>query len=205
MLLAGAMAAAEFPASHVHTRRDQPGTLTVDEAGVSFQETTPKKPHQFRFGWSDIQRLDLAPSRIVITTYNDIGWQLGRDRKFVFHGSDFSPAYTTLHQKLPRRLIAGIALPTASAMAEIPAKRLIGRGGHEGTLRIAADRIVFQSSSPLGSRTWTLPEVENISSSDPMELTIASLGEDTRIQLKQPLPDAVYNQLWRKLNKTKAH
>jgi hypothetical protein len=201
ILLSTVLAAADFPATHIHTRRDRPGILTVDENGISYTESERhKKPHDYRWAWNDIQRLVLAPASIEITTYQDIGWQFGRDREFTFRGKDFTPAYDLLRGRLPFRLVPEIALPVASPLAEIPAKRLDGLKGYEGLLLIGDHQIVFQSGTPGGSHTWVLPEVANISSSDPLDLTIASLGTDYRIQLKQPLPEPVYNGLWRKLN-----
>jgi hypothetical protein len=206
ILLSTVLAAADFPATHVHTRRDGPGVLTIDENGIAYKETDRhKKPHDYRWAWNDIQRLVLAPTAIEITTYKDIGWQFGRDREFSFRGKDFTPAYDLLRGRLQLRLIPEIALPVTSPLAEIPAKRLDGLKGCEGSLLIGDNQIVFKSDTPDGSHTWILPEVENISSSDPLELTIASLGTDYRIQLKQPLPEFVYNGLWRKLNTRRTH
>ncbi len=80
-------------------------------------------------------------------------------------------------------------------MWEAPAKLLHRTGGYNGTLKIAQDVVVFQSAR--GSRTWRLSDIDNFSSAGPFELTVTSLDAETRFQLKQPLPEDRYNDLWR--------
>jgi hypothetical protein len=200
-------AAAEYPVTHRHIRGDEPGRLIVEDGGIRYTEAKlHKKPHDYKWGWNDIQKLELEPDRIEITTYKDVPWLGGRDRRFTFFGTNLESTYPILRERLPRRLIPKIAVNSGlDIVAEIPAKRLEGRGGFEGVLKIGEDRLVFQSESQGGSHTWNLDEVQNISSSDPLELTIASLGTDYRLQLKQPLPEGIYNALWRKLNVRRTH
>jgi hypothetical protein len=199
--------AAEYPVMHRHLRRDQPGTLSIDKEGVRYSETKldKKKPHDYRWGWNEIQKLVLASDRVEITTYKDLKWLADRDQSLVFSGKHLETAYPLLRDHLPRRMVAEIAVDGFNVVAEIPAKLLDGRGGFNGTLKIGADVVVFQSGNAQGSHTWNLDEVENISSLDPLELTIASLGTDYRLQLKKPLPDGLYNSLWRKLNVRRTH
>jgi len=207
LLVASVALAADYPVTHVHVRRDQPGELQMESDGIRYTETTKhKNPHEYRWTWNDIQKVVLQPDSIEITTYKDVKWLAGRDQRFLFRGKGLDAAWPLLRDVLPRRVVADIAtLTPAPPLLELPAKRLEGRGGHEGTLRIAADSIIFESATSSGSHTWLLKEVENISSSDPLELTIASLGTDYRLQLKQTLPEAVYNDLWRKLNVRSNH
>jgi hypothetical protein len=134
-----------------------------------------------------------------------VKWLAGRDRAFVFSGKDLDSSYPTFREHLPRRFVPEVALNLHGALTTVAAKRIEGRSGFEGVLKFGEDLLVFQSEGPRGSHTWNLDEVENISSSDPLELTIASLGTDYRLQLKQPLPEGVYNALWRKLNVRRSH
>lgn len=202
-----ALQAVEFPVTHVHLRRDEPGRLQIEPDGIQYTETkSHKKPHEYRWAWTDIQKLVLEPERLEIVTYKDVKWLAGLDKKFEFRGEGLEAAYPLLNKSLPRRLIPEIAVVAGLGLSvEVPAKRLEGRSGQEGLLRIGLEKIVFESSGKDGSHTWVLGEVENISSSDPLELTIASLGTDYRLQLKQPLPEGVYDGLWRKLNIKRSH
>ncbi len=205
LLAVSAAAAAEFPVTHMHLRRDRPGVLFIDESGIRYTETEKHKdPHEYRWAWTDIQKLTLTPDRIEIVTYKDVKWLLNKDREFTFLGSKLDAAYDLLRGQLPRRLVAEVAVATA-ADDKLLARRLEGRTSYTGTLLFAQDRLVFASDTPRGSHTWIWTEVENISSVDPMELTVSSLGTDYRIQLREPLPQELYDSLWRKLNIQRSH
>lgn len=201
LVFAPLVSAADFEVRHVHLRHDQLGTLSISSEGIAFHEAKPgKRPHDFRWTWEDIERLTLFPDRLEITTYKDVRWQLGRDGEFAFTGKELDAAYPLLQGRLPRRLVLEVARTEFAVAQRIPAKRLEGRGGYEGTLLFGPGHIVFESLLPRGSHTWVLDEVDNISSSDPLELTVSSLGSDYRFQLKQRLPDDLYQGLWRAVN-----
>lgn len=195
--------AAEFPVEHVRLGRNESGVLEINNDGIRFEQA--RHPHSYLWKWDDIQRLALSPDRIEITTYKDVRWLAGRDRKFSFTGENLTAAYPLLRDALPRRFVPDVARTDFEPAGKYPAKRLEGWGGHKGTLLIGNDRIVFVSEDDDGSHTWMLYDVENVSSSDPLKLTVASLGEEYRLQLKNPMPEAVYNGLWRKLNVRRTH
>jgi hypothetical protein len=46
------------------------------------------------------------------------------------------------------------------------------------------------------SRTWRYTDIRTLSSADAFELTIATREKDFHFQLKQPIDEARYNQLW---------
>lgn len=200
--------AADFPVTHVHLRRDEPGKLSIGADGVRYTETkVPKKGelHDFFWDWTEIQKLTLTPERIEIQTYEDAKWLLNRDRVFTFKGEDLDAAYPLLRDNLPRRFVPEIALETAPD-AKLLARRLESRNkGYTGALLFAQDRLVFRSDTPAGSHTWIWDEVDNISSTDPLQLTVSSLGTDYRFQLREPLSNDLYNRLWRKLNTQRSH
>lgn len=198
--------AADFPVKHLRPgRHAERGQLSIQAAGIDYAaEKAARQPRHLHWTWNDIQRLVLSDERLEIVTYKDVKWLAGRDRHFLFAGSGLSQSYELLRDRLPRRFVPRIARMDFRPLATFPAKWLEGRSGHEGTLLIGADRLVFQAEGRGGSETWILGEVDNISSSDPMEFTIASLGAEYRFQLKQPMPESVYDGLWRKLN-TRRH
>ena len=70
-------------------------------------------------------------------------------------------------------------------------------------------RIVYETKKRDASRTWRYRDIDNISSSDPYQLTIttferAKLQYGSRkgfnFQLKQPLEEKRFRMVWRKLN-----
>jgi hypothetical protein len=196
------------------------GTLTINDTGVSFQETykggkTPKHPHVWRWSYQDIQQLEVAPKSLTVLTYKDNKWKLGADRKYEFDlvsDTTFEDAYNVLKGRLDQRFVAAIADSPASILWEIPVKHLHGFGGDEGMLQVGPDEIVYRSAKSDESRTWRYEDIENITSSGPFQLTITSFErarmhyasrKGFEFELKQRLEEARYNDLWLRLNQSK--
>jgi hypothetical protein len=79
-------------------------------------------------------------------------------------------------------------------------------------LEVGTDAVVYRSADKAGSRSWRYEDVDNISSSGPFELTITTFERDRAdygsrkgftFQLKRPLDEAKYNDLWLRLNQSK--
>jgi hypothetical protein len=192
----------KFGVRHEHLRKGGEGMLAFNAAGIWFEETTGKAAHSRQWKYTDLERLDLAPLRIRIVTYEDVRWQLSRDREFTF---DHLPAdaaarlYSFLATRLDQRFIARVADPSVSPLLTIPAKALHGRGGANGTLKIGADRIVFEASKPGDSRTWRFSDIQFVARQDPLDFSVTSLDGETRFQLKEAMPEDRYNAVWRRV------
>lgn len=185
----------EFPVRMHRFPRPAPAVLTFTGEGVEL-----RGPESHSWKYADIQRLELSPERLEITTYQDVRWQLGRDRSFTFDRLPEHMAaslYPLLSARLDQRFVASVADPHVETLWSSPAKMLRGRSGANGTLTVGAGRIVFDS--PSRSRTWRYSDIRNITSEGPLELTIFSADRDTRFQLKQVLPEDRYNDLWRRI------
>jgi len=218
-LLAGQAFAAEitYRVRHDHLFRDRPGTLTLDQQGVSYEEAGKNKQagHRGRWNYEDLQQLVLAPDRIVLVTYRDRKWRLGMDQEYEFRllpGQDIAPAYVLLKDLLDRRLVAALADPAVAVLWELPVKLLGTIQGSEGMLRVGPDRIVYEAARKIHSRTWRYQDIDNVSSSDPYRLTLTTYerakshyGSRKSFQfvLKRPLAPGQYELLWRKLNSSK--
>ncbi len=71
-----------------------------------------KADHSRTWKYSDLQQLELAPDHIRVRTYEDIGWQAGKDREYLFDRiGDGSAAklYPLLAAKLDQRFVAECA------------------------------------------------------------------------------------------------
>jgi hypothetical protein len=79
-------------------------------------------------------------------------------------------------------------------------KLLLGRGGSNGKLKVAADHIVFDGGESGESRTWKFSDINNVNSSDPFELTISTLEGENRVQLKTALTEDRYQDLWLRIS-----
>jgi hypothetical protein len=209
MLLGAAWLPAQdlaFAVQHDHLRKGGDGTLSFTGEGVRWEETGKKAAeHSREWKYEDIQRLELAPAYVRVLTYDDVGWQLGRDREYRF---DHLPAelaplvYARLTTRLDQRFLAHVADPAVIALWELPAKLLLGRGGSNGTLKVGATHIVFDGGEKGESRTWKYAEITDVSTSGPFDLALTTIEGENRLQLKQALPEDRYNDLWRSIHQT---
>jgi hypothetical protein len=196
------------------------GTLTITEAGISFVEThkdgkKPKHPHALRWVYQDIQQLKMSPKSLTVLTYQDNKWKLGADRAYEFDlvsDRTFVDAYEFFKSRLDQRFVAAIPDLVSNGLWEIPLKHLLRFGGHEGVLQVGSDEIVYKSAKKGESRAWRYEDIENISSSGPFQLTITTFErakthygdlKGFNFELKQPIEEARYNDLWLRLNQSK--
>jgi len=167
------------------------GTITFTDTGMRFNSRS--------WDYKNIQRLELSPTEIRLRTYEDVRWQLGRDREFVFKHlapSETAKLYPFLSAHLDQRFIARLPEQVSGVEWQAPAKLLRRTGGYNGELKIGGDRIVFEGAA---SRTWRYTDIRNMSSSNPFELTLTSLDGETRFQLKQALAEDRFDELWRRV------
>ena len=205
-----------YEVRHQHWRGGAVGTLRVSPDSLSFEEHGKKNKTDSR-QWrdEDIQQLTVGASELRILTYADTKWKLGRDREYVF---DHLPAelakqlYPLLTHRLDQRFI--VALSDQGAVPEWKVGAKLGRGlnGTLGTLLVSRDLVVFDTEKQKESRTWRIADIENISSSGPLDLAITTSektgmfrGGDRQFhfQLQQRLSEERYNALWREINRSK--
>jgi len=211
-LVAGAQ---NVPVRHKHWRGGGNGELLVSRDGVSFTESGKGQRHSRTWKYAEMQQLELSADTLRILTYEDQKWKLGRDREYVFDQLPQGFAQTFYAQwrdRLDQRFIAGLPDKDVGSLWEIPAK-LLGRfEGSEGIIRVGRDRIVYQTRESKQSRTWRFADIENIASAGPFDFSVVTRehqgawnagGREFRFQLKGPLPEERYNELWRRLNASK--
>jgi hypothetical protein len=196
------------------------GTLTITEAGVSFEETykdgkKPKSPHAWRWDYQDIQQLKINSKSLTVLTYKDSIWRLGTDREFEFDlvgAKTFEDAWGVLKGRLDQRLVTAIPDQLSNILWEIPVRHLQRFRGDEGVLQVGPDAIVYKSADKAESRTWRYEDIENVSSAGPFDLTITTFERAVthygnrkgfNFELKQRLEEAQYNELWLRLNQSK--
>jgi len=200
LILAATLASAtQFKVRHEHLRKGCAGTMTVDETGVSF---TGAKKHAWSWKYEDIQELALAPDGIRILTYKDSRLRLGKDREYNFTGKiPAEDLYALLRDRMDQRFVAAVGQAPDLPSWSLPVKHLRPIVGSEGTLAFGAEAIVYSTPARDESRTWRYSDVESIGSSGPFQLTITTLEKGFNFQLKQPITEARYNQLWLQIEK----
>ncbi len=216
VILAAALHGAEplrFQVRHEHWRKYCSGTLLVDGAGVSYTQTSGKKPkHHWTLPYGEIQQLEVSSDELRVLTYKDSAWKMGTDISYLFElpEGSFAEAYAMWKSQLDERLVAVLADKDVHPDWEIPVKRLGRMQGSHGVLKVAPDRIIYESAQEDESRTWRYIDIENVSSSQPFELTLttherarAHYGslKDFHFQLKEKLSEARYTDLWRRLSR----
>jgi len=198
-----------FPARHDHLKGGCDGKLTVGETQISFEG--PK--HSFRWAYQEVQQLRLLEGgRVDVLSYADSSkWKLGADRAFHFQAEgELKEAARLLAAKLDQRLVVGIPEKPANILAEFPVKHQRPLGGDSGTVVFGDDKVVFRSENEAESRTWRWEDIESISTTGHLQLTVTTYERQkfhyaTRrvlnFQLKQPISEETFNVLWRKVNK----
>ncbi len=217
ILICGALlgSAQTVTVKHTHARGGEPGELQVSSEGIVFTETGKGHKHSRTWKYEDIQQLELSPTTLRILTYEDQKWLLGRDREYEFSGltPEFEVSvFGRWRDRLDQRFIADLPDKQVHLQWEVPAKLLGAIQGSQGVIRVGEDRIVFQTDKPGQSRTWRLGDIDNIASAGRFDLSIVTAEHhgafnsgvrEFRFQLKQPLSEARYNELWRRLNLSK--
>src|SRR5579871_186149 len=206
ILMSAGLAGAQeltFTVRHQHWHKGAGGTLSFDQEGVRWDESGKKADHSREWKYADVQRLELAPDHVRIQTYEDAGWQFGRDREYFF---DHLPpdlavrVYPFLIAKLDQRFAAHVADSRVLFLFEMPAKLLFSRSGSSGSLKIGADLIVFDGGEHGESRSWRYTDISSVSSSEPFDLTLVTIEGENRLQLKQALGQDRYNEIWRRIS-----
>jgi hypothetical protein len=216
LILGALLASAQtVTARHKHARASAAGELQVSVEGIVFSGSGKEQKHSRTWKYEDIQQLELSPTSLRILTYEDQKWVLGRDREYEF--VELPPwfaetVYGRWRGLLDQRFIADLPDKQLRPEWEVPAKLPGAIQGSQGVIRVGEDRIVYQTDKPGQSRTWRLEDIDNIASAGRFDLSIVTAehhgsfnsgSREFRFQLKQPLSEARYNELWRRLNLSK--
>ena len=204
-----------YQVRHRHLHGGAMGTLRIAADGITFSEPA-KSGHSRHWAYADIQQLSLGGLELRILTYEDQKWQLGRDRDFVF---DRLPeglvqhVYPLLVRNLDQRFIAEIVDPGARALWQVGAKLRRGLGGSQGQLLFGDSWIAYRANAPGDSRTWRFEDVDNIAMAGPFDFSVTTLERsdwrhagprESRFELKQPLSENRYNELWRRIQRVRS-
>ena len=205
-----------YEVRHQHWRKGAVGTLSISPEEIAFEEHGKKgKTDSRTWRYEEIQQLTVSPSELRILTYEDSKWKLGRDREYIFDRvpKDLAvEAYPLWTSKLDQRFIAAVPEPGVAPDWKAGAKLDHGFSGTLGTLMIGSEWIIFDAGEHGGSRSWRLLDIQNVSSSGPLDLTVTTTeksglfrgsGRQFHFQLQQPLKEDQYSALWRSINGSK--
>lgn len=194
----------EVAAAEKRLTRDRPGKLRFSDQAVTF---SPSKGEVRQWTWPQVQRLELtAEGEVFLTLYRDVWWQAERDQRLHFVSKALTrntALAAALKAQLGDRFIPRLALPQGAELWRAPAKLLHGWGGPEGSLVLNSEGWQFLSPEPGHSFSIEDRLTANISSSEPLRLSISARGgrQQYEFQLKEPLPPAVFDAWWQRLNR----
>jgi len=198
MIAALAASAAQFTVRHKHLYGGCSGVLTVEAEGIRF---SGEKGHSWTWSYPDIQQLKLEPRDVHILTYKDRELKLGADQAYDFTGEIPSgELFSLLRDRMDQRFIAAVEPPAngfePAALWSVAVKHVRSIAGSEGTLSFAPDSVTYATESRNEARAWRYEDIETISSSGPFELSIETMEKSFQFQLKQPITESRYNELW---------
>ena len=182
---------------HRLLKKDVPGSLVLDDAGVAFR--SPK--FNQRWAYVDIHSFDLSARELTLDSYQNRPWHEPGEQRFQFTLSEPMPSEIAaqLTERVGKPVRNGVPLPSAAVLTEIPAHRRMWSGGSNGTLRLKETGIDFVTENGRDSRTWRWADIQTIANPNPYELRVTGYRETVEFDLKQPLARVVFEQMWDRL------
>lgn len=188
----------QVPANwHRLLKKDVPGSLVLDDAGVEFR--SPK--FNQRWAYVDIHTFDLSARELTLNSYQNRPWHAPGEQRYQFTLSEPMPPEIAaqLTERVGKPVRNGIPLPSVAILSEIPAHRRMWSGGSNGTLRLKDTGIDYVTENRRDSRTWRWADIQTIANPNPYELRVTGYRETVEFDLKQPLARAVFEQMWDRL------
>lgn len=194
-----------YRVEHDHTIGACKGELIISQAGVEYQ--TSKKEHTRKWSYTDIEMIKLrSPRKLEILTYESARMTLGRDRAFEFKVLDKEVTKEVsdfLLKRVERPLATTFVASEEKPQYAIPVRHRRSFGGDQGTLKVYADRVVYESQKPESSRYWRWSDIKSFSLIDRYEFSITTfepkLGGPTKtfnFDLKEQVNDEMYDYVW---------
>jgi len=197
---------------HEHTLRNCRGTLIITPEKIEYQ--TSEKRDASIWKYVEIRQITVvSPVEMELATYEDQKRMAGRDRIFKFRlleGQITPEISALLLEKTTQPLVTSVPPQSEGApQFAIPVKHLHTFGGCSGTLKIYADRVVFESQTD--ARFWRYSDIQNFSHSERFRFEIISYENRVggpkayNFQLKEELPATAYDYVWARVYPTKFH
>lgn len=147
----------------------------------------------------DIRSVDLGnPRKLSLVTYQNRHWHLPGDRPFVFDLKNQIPAEVAaeLIRLVGKPAINGVPAPQSSAFSTIGARHTTRTGGSNGVLRFRDGGIDYVAAKGSDSRSWRWADIQTVAHPEPYRLRVAGYLETFDFELKQPLPDNLFDRIW---------
>jgi hypothetical protein len=201
-----------FPVEHDHTFRSCKGDLFINGEGVEYRTTD--KDHARRWTYTDIKMIKLvSPKEVKVLTYESSLVKLGRDETFQFKvltGELSKNLNDFLLGRVSRPLATSFVESEEKAQYEFPVRHRHSFGGDQGTLKIYADGVAYDSVRAESSRRWRWTDIQSISRAGPYQFAVTTyeprLGGPTKtynFDLKERMDEMLYDFIWARVYKAK--
>jgi hypothetical protein len=203
----------EFPVEHEHTLRNCRGKLVITADKIEYQTDHKKDTQSWQY--TELRQLKvLSPVALELVTYEDQPQLAGRDRifKFTLLSGQITPEIAALLIKVAPRPIVTSVLPPVQDEPRftVLVKHVRPLNGSLGTLKIYADRIVYEASANVTeSRYWRYSDIQNFSHSERYRFEIVTYEDGNgglkayNFQLREELPTGIYDYVWTRVYPSK--
>ena len=185
---------------HRSLKKAVPGTLLLDQDGVEFRSAKLNR----RWAYVDIHSFDVSLHELALLTYENRRWHEPGERPFRFTLTDTMPPEIAAQftERVAKPVLNGAPIPSAAAIAQIPAHHRLWTGGSNGTLRLKDDGIDYVTESGRDSRSWRWADIQTLANPNPYEFRVTAFREIVEFDLKQPLSRDVFERMWDRLYAT---
>jgi hypothetical protein len=199
-----------FPVEHNHTFKSCKGDLIINGEGVEYRTT--HKDHSRKWTYTAVKMITLvSPKEVNILTYERALLTLGRDETFQFKvlkGELSNDVNDFLLARVSRPLATSFVKSEESPQYAIPVRHRHSFGGDQGTLKIYADGVAYESVRTKSSRRWRWTDIQSISRTGPYQFAVTTyepkFGGPTKtynFDLKERMDDTIYDLVWSRIHK----
>jgi hypothetical protein len=211
LLLTSTASAQEFtlPVQHQHMIGSCKGDLIVNKDGIEYRT---KGNDARRWSYTDIKMINLASKDIKVSTYESRRLELGRDETFEFKvlkGEVSKEVSDFLLASVSKPLTTSFVKPDKKPTYAIEVRHRNTLGGEQGTLRVYADGVTYESARSKSSRRWRWADIQTISRTGPFQFSITTyepkFGGPTKtlnFDLKERMDDTMYDYVWTRVYKS---
>src|SRR4030095_9842650 len=199
-----------FPVEHDHTFRSCKGDLIINSEGVEYRTTD--KDHARRWTYTDIKMIKLvSPKEVKVLTYESSLLKLGGDETFQFKvltGELSKNLNDFLLDRVSKPLATSFVKSEEKAQYAFSVRHRHSFGGDQGTLKIYADGVAYDSVRPKSSRRWRWTDIQSVSRMGPYQFGVTTyepkFGGPTKtynFDLKERMDDTLYDFIWARVYK----
>jgi hypothetical protein len=171
------------------------GMLVFSLNGVEFR---PRSGPSDRWSFTQIKTFDLTPRGFVLTTYENKGWHRPGDRQYRFRLARPIPpdVAARLADLVGKPVINGDPGLHEASFASIPARHRALTGGTNGVLCFTETGINYVTPHNQSARSWRWADIQTLANPDPYHLLVEGYRETFDFELKEPMPQALFDRLW---------